>query len=52
MDLGARWHRNGQATYVSSEGVVYNGSARPTVTATQSQADFIVYRLGILVPLK
>jgi hypothetical protein len=51
-DLGARWHRNGQATYVSSEGVVYNGSARPTVTATQSQADFIVYRLGILVPLK
>jgi hypothetical protein len=53
VDLGARWHRNGEATYVSSEGVVYNsGSARPTVTATQSQADFIVYRLGILVPLR
>ena len=52
MDVGARWHRNGEATYVSPEGVVYNGSARPTVTATQSQADFIVYRLGILVPLK
>jgi hypothetical protein len=52
-DVGARWHHNGQATYVSSEGVVYNNtSAVPTVTATQSQADFIVYRLGILVPLK
>ena len=50
-DVGARWHRNGEAEYVSSEGVVYNGSGRPTITPTRSQADFIAYRLGIVIPL-
>ena len=50
-DLGARWHRNGEAEYVSSEGVVYNGSGVPTITATRSDADFLVYRLGIVIPL-
>jgi hypothetical protein len=50
-DLGARWHRNGEAEYVSSEGVVYNGSGRPTITPTRSEADFLVYRLGIVIPL-
>jgi hypothetical protein len=50
-DAGVRWHRNGEAEYVSSEGVVYNGSARPTITPTRSQADFLVYRLGIVIPL-
>ena len=50
-DLGVRWHRNGEAEYVSSEGVVYNGSGVPTITATRSDADFLVYRLGIVIPL-
>ena len=50
-DLGARWHRNGEAEYVSSEGVVYDGSGRPTITPTRSEADFLVYRLGIVIPL-
>jgi len=50
-DLGARWHRNGEAEYVSSEGVVYNGAGVPTITATRSEADFLVYRLGIVIPL-
>ena len=50
-DLGARWHRNGEAEYVSSEGVVYNGTGRPTITPTRSEADFIVYRIGVVIPL-
>ena len=50
-DLGARWHRNGEAEYVSSEGVQYNGSGTPTITPTRSEADFLVYRLGIVIPL-
>ena len=50
-DLGVRWHRNGEAEYVSSEGVVYNGAGVPTITATRSEADFLVYRLGIVIPL-
>jgi hypothetical protein len=51
IDVGARWHRNGQARYVTSEGVQYDGSTTPTITPTESQADFIVYRLGIIVPI-
>jgi len=52
VDLGARYHRNGQATYVSSKGVTYNGTGRPTVVATESQADFIAYRVGITIPIR
>ena len=50
-DLGVRWHRNGEAEYVTSEGVVYNGSGRPTITPTRSEANFLAYRLGIVIPL-
>ncbi len=52
-DVGVRYHHNGLARYVSSEGVVYSsGSVRPTVTATESEADFIVYRLGVIIPIR
>jgi hypothetical protein len=51
IDVGARWHRNGQARYVTSDGVQYDGSTTPTITPTESEADFIVYRLGIIVPI-
>ncbi|HKH91433.1 MAG TPA: hypothetical protein VKA54_06505 [Gemmatimonadaceae bacterium] len=50
-DLGVRWHRNGEAEYVSSEGVFYSGTGQPSITATRSEADFLVYRLGIVIPL-
>ena len=52
IDVGARYHRNGKARYVSPEGVVYNGTGTPTVTATESEADFVVYRIGIVVPIR
>jgi len=52
IDLGARYHRNGQATYVSPEGIEYTGTGRPTVTATESEADFLVYRIGIVIPIR
>jgi hypothetical protein len=52
LDLGARYHHNGRAKYVSSEGVQYNGTGRPIVTPTESEASFVVYRLGIMVPIK
>jgi hypothetical protein len=51
IDVGARWHRNGQARYVTPDGVQYDGSGRPTITPSESEADFIVYRLGIIVPI-
>jgi hypothetical protein len=51
-DLGARYHHNGLAKYVSSSGVQYNGTGTPTVTPTTSEANFIVYRLGVVVPIR
>ncbi|MDB4882270.1 MAG: hypothetical protein JWL95_1036 [Gemmatimonadetes bacterium] len=51
-DLGVRYHRNGRAKYVSSEGVVYSGTGTPTVTATESEVSFVVYRVGVVVPIK
>ena len=48
-DFGVRYHRNGEAEYVSD--VTYNGSGSPTITATRSETDFLVYRLGIVIPL-
>ena len=52
IDVGARYHHNGMAKYVSSDGVVYNGSGTPTVTATESNANFVVYRLGVVIPIR
>ena len=52
VDLGARYHHNGLASYVSSDGVQYNGSGTPTIVATTSEADFIVYRIGVIVPIR
>ena len=52
VDLGARYHHNGLAKYVSSDGVQYNGTVTPTVVATTSEADFIVYRIGVIVPIR
>jgi len=50
-DLGVRYHHNGLAKYVSSNGVQYNGSGTATITPTTSEADFIVYRIGVVVPI-
>jgi hypothetical protein len=52
VDLGARYHHNGLASYVSSDGVQYNGTGTPTIVATTSEADFIVYRIGVIVPIR
>lgn len=50
-DIGVRWHRNGEAEYVSSEGVEYAGNGQVTITPTRSEADFLVYRIGLVFPL-
>jgi hypothetical protein len=51
-DLGARYVHNGLARYVSSDGVQYNGNGEPTITPTTSEANFIVYRLGVVIPIR
>lgn len=52
VDIGARYHRNGRAEYVTPAGVDYDGTGNVTVTPTEGEADFVVYRIGILVPIR
>jgi len=51
-DLGVRYVHNGLARYVSSDGVQYSGTGEPTVTPTTSEADFLTYRLGVVIPIR
>ena len=51
-DLGVRYVHNGLARYVSSDGVQYNGTGEPTVTPTTSEADFLTYRIGVVIPIR
>jgi hypothetical protein len=51
-DLGVRYHHNGLAEYVSSNGVQYDGTGTPTITPTTSEADFLTYRIGIVIPIR
>jgi len=50
-DLGVRYHHNGLARYVSSDGVQYDGNGNATITPTTSDANFLTYRLGIVIPI-
>jgi hypothetical protein len=50
-DLGVRYVHNGLAKYVSSDGVQYNGTGDPTITPTESEADFLTYRIGVVIPI-
>jgi hypothetical protein len=51
-DLGVRYVHNGLAKYVSSDGVQYNGTGEPTITPTTSEANFLTYRLGVVIPIR
>lgn len=51
-DLGVRYHQNGEADYVSSDGVQYDGNGTATVFPTRSEANFITYRLGVVIPIR
>jgi hypothetical protein len=51
-DLGVRYVHNGLAKYVSSDGVQYNGTGDATITPTESEADFLTYRLGVVIPIR
>ena len=51
-DLGVRYHHNGLARYVSSDGVQYDGNGNATVTPTTSEANFLTYRIGVVIPIR
>lgn len=51
LDLGARYQHNGNARYLR-EGSLISGASGPTFTPIESEANYVVYRLGVSVPVR
>lgn len=51
LDLGVRYMRNGSVSYVTENTINFNTNP-PTVTAITSDANLVIYRLGIMVGLR
>jgi opacity protein-like surface antigen len=51
LDLGARYQHNGNARYLR-KGSIVDGSTGPIFTPIESQANYVVYRLGVSVPVR
>lgn len=49
LDLGATYHRNGEATYLRRDSIKDNPDGSITVTPIRSEANFITYRLGVSI---
>ena len=49
LDLGARFHRNGEVTYLRKGSIVDNPDGSITVNPIRSEANFISYRLGVSI---
>jgi hypothetical protein len=49
LDLGAKFHRNGEATYLRRGSIQDNPDGSIVVTPIRSEANFITYRLGVSI---
>ena len=49
LDVGARYHGNGTATYLTEGGIVDNPAGSVTETPFRTRADFVAYHLGVSV---
>lgn len=49
LDLGATYHRNGEATYLRRGSIVDNPDGTIVITPIRSEANFISYRLGLSI---
>ena len=49
LDVGARYHANGTATYLTEGGLVDNPDGSVTENPFRTRADFVAYHLGVSV---
>lgn len=49
LDLGARYHRNGEATYLRKGSIRDNPDGSITISPIRSEANFITYRIGVSI---
>lgn len=47
LDVGVRYQRNAQARFVRPGDVRLNGTAAPSITASEGEANVLSYRLGV-----
>jgi hypothetical protein len=52
LDLGVRALRNGLATYVTSAGITHNSDGSFTVRPTRSEANLLVFTVGVSASLR
>jgi|GEM_PF-497563 len=52
VDLGATYHSNGRREYVTRDGIITDADGRPDIQTTRSDADFLIWRLGVSVGLR
>lgn len=49
LDLGATFHRNGEATYLRKGSIQDNPDGSIVITPIRSEANFITYRIGVSI---
>jgi hypothetical protein len=49
LDLGATFHRNGQATYLRKGSIKDNPDGSIVITPIRSEANFVTYRIGVSI---
>jgi hypothetical protein len=49
LDLGATFHRNGEATYLRKGSIQDNPDGSITINPIRSEANFITYRIGVSI---
>jgi hypothetical protein len=49
LDLGATFHRNGEATYLRKGSIRDNPDGSITIDPIRSEANFITYRIGVSI---
>jgi len=49
LDIGATFHRNGEATYLRKGSITDNPDGSITINPIRSEANFITYRIGVSI---
>jgi len=49
LDLGATFHRNGEATYLRKGSIQDNPDGSISINPIRSEANFITYRIGVSI---
>jgi hypothetical protein len=52
LDLGARYHSNGQASYLTESSITDNGNSTVSIAPIHSEANLVTWRAGITIGVR